>query len=445
MVRLNMDFNSDRSRRTVLKGAGLAGTGAIAALAGCTGGGDDEGGNGNGNSSGGGDGEWSNTLEVLHGWTGGDGAKAAEALFSAFQEQYPDMDVEPKPIGGGGNQNLDQTVANRLQGGNPPSSFAGWPGENLTQYEGVLGDVESNVWEEAGLKDAHAQEAVEACQSSAGFSAVPIGSHRLNDLFYNVEVIEEAGVDPSSLQSVDDLIDALDTVSSETDATPFAFSLAPWCILQTWGTVMLSENGYDAYMNFIEGNGDESAVRGAFEKLEEILSNYINDDAASVDFTEVNQDIMSGDAAFIHQGNWVAGAYITEELEYGSDWDAVRFPGTEDMYTLHMDSFIYPGDNPSPEESAAWLRFVGSEEAQVAFNQYKGSIPTRTDVATDQFNDYLTDTIENFNEVSEKPPTLAHGLAVDPSTQSELEGVLNDNFADPYDVDSATSGFMDVV
>ncbi|NUB92092.1 carbohydrate ABC transporter substrate-binding protein [Haloterrigena sp. SYSU A121-1] len=411
----------------MLKGAGIAGTASVTALAGCTGGG-------------------GSTLEVLHGWTGGDGAEAADALFSAFEEEHSDVEYDENPIGGGGNENLDQTVANRLQGGNPPSSFAGWPGANLEQYEDAVGDIESEVWDEADLKDAHVEEAVELCQHNGGFSAVPLGSHRLNDLFYNVEVLESAGVDPSSIDSADALIDALDAVESETDATPFAFSLAPWCILQTWAQTMLGEHGYEAYMNFIEGNGDESAVRDTFEKLEQILG-YINSDAASVDFTEVNQDIMSGDAAFIHQGNWVAGAYLSpdRDLTYGEDWDAIQYPGTEDYYTLHIDSFIYPSDNPTPDDTATWLQFVGSEEAQVAFNQYKGSIPTLTDVSTDEFNDYLTDTIDDFDNVSEKPPTLAHGLAVDTSTQADLEDVLNNNFADPYDVDGATSGFMDSV
>ncbi len=411
-------------RRTVLKGAGAAG---LAGLAGCTGGGSD-------------------TLEVLHGWTGGDGKEAADALFEAFEDEHSDVDYDENPIGGGGNTTLDQTVSNRLQGGDTPSSFAGWPGANLEQYGDAVGDIESEVWDEADLKEAHVEEAVELCQNNGGFSAVPLGSHRLNDLFYNVGVLESAGVDPSSIDSADALINALDAVESETDATPFAFSLATWCILQTWAQTMLGEHGYEAYMNFIEGDGDEAAVRDTFEKLEQILG-YINNDATSVDFTEVNRDIMSGDAAFIHQGNWAAGAYISgdQNIEYGTDWDAIRYPGTEDYYTLHIDSFIYPNDNPTPDDTATWLQFVGSETAQVAFNQYKGSIPTLSDVSTDEFNEYLTDTIDDFDNASEKPPTLAHGLAVDTNTQSDLEEVLNNNFADPYNVDGATSGFMDAV
>lgn len=424
--------SSDRiDRRTYLKLTALLGSGAAASLTGYA----EQ------------DQQWENTLEVMHGWTGGDGAEALDALVEAFQSEYPEMETDFRAIGGTGNVNLDQAVAQRLRDGDPPSSFAGWPGNNLVQYEGVLGDIEEDVWNEAGLQEAHADEVVEACRFNDGFSAVPIGSHRMNDLFYNVGVLEEAGVDPESIDSFDAWVDALDAVATETDAVPYANSLASWTVLQFWAVIMQGTQGYDAYMNFVNGEGDESAVRASFENARTVLSEYLNEDAPEIDFTEANQDIMSGDAAFIHQGNWVAGAYVTEGLEFGEDWDRIQFPGTENMYGFHLDSFIYPGgslDNPSPEESKAFLRFAGSEEAHVAFNQYKGSIPTR-DVPTDEFSPYLTETIEDFAAAEQRPPTIAHGLAVTQDVQSDLEDALADNFLRPYDVDAATSRFMDIM
>jgi glucose/mannose transport system substrate-binding protein len=418
-------------RRTYIKGAALLAGGGAASLSGYA----EQ------------DQQWSNTLEVMHGWTGGDGAEALDALVSAFEEEYPNMDHDFRAIGGTGNVNLDQAVAQRLRDGEPPSSFAGWPGKNLVQYEGVLGDIESDVWDEAGLKEAHAEEVVGACRFNDGFSAVPIGSHRMNDLFYNVGVLEEAGVDPEGIDSFDAWMDALDAVATETDAQPYANSLSTWTILQFWAVNMLGSQGFDAYMNFIEGNGDEAAVRAAFENARTVYEEYLNDDAPEIDFTEANQRIMSGDAAFIHQGNWAAGAYVTQDLAFGEDWGRIQFPGTENMYGFHLDSFIYPGgqvDNPSPEESKAFLRFAGSEEAHVAFNQYKGSIPTR-DVPTDEFSPYLTETIEDFANAEQRPPTIAHGLAVTQDVQSDLEDALANHFADPYDVDAATSRFMEIV
>jgi glucose/mannose transport system substrate-binding protein len=182
-----------------------------------------------------------------------------------------------------------------------------------------------------------------------------------------------------------------------------------------------------------------------FENAETVLSEYINGDAPEIGFTEANQRLMAGDGAFTHQGNWSAGAYANQEdFSYGDDWGAIRFPGTENMYGFHLDSFIYPANNPSPEASKTFLRFVGSEDAQIAFNQYKGSIPTR-EVSTEQFNDYLVETIEDFSTAEYRPPTIAHGLAVPQSVQSELQTAIANNFADPFDAEAVTDRFMELV
>lgn len=412
---------------------GATGAATLAGLAGCSGGGD------GGDGSGG-------TLEVLHAWTGGDGATAAEALVEAFEEEYPDIEHEFNPIGGGGNQNLDAVVANRLQNNEPPSAFAGWPGPNLQRYDGVLGDV-GNVWEEEGFEDVMVQEAVDLHQQNGAYRAVPLGSHRLNCLFYNTSVVEEAGVDPDSLTSVSAFIDALETVQSETDAIPMTHGASgTWTTTQLFSSTMLGQEGYEAYMNFLEGSPDEEAVRATFESLAEILGNYINDDASSIGLTESNQNIIEGEAAFIHQGNWAAGAYRNaEDFDYGEDWGFKTYPGSEGMYMLHFDSFLYPSDNPSPDVTDQFMAFVGSEAAQVAFNQYKGSIPTRTDVDMSEFGPYLQETQEDFANAEERPPNLQHGLGVPSETMTALNDVVSSEFSGPYNVDAATQGFVDAV
>jgi len=426
-------------------------------LAGCAGDGGDGGeGTETGTSDGGDGGEGTETgtsdggsgaaLEVLHGWTGGDGARAAEALVTAFEEEHPDVATEFNPIGGGGNQNLDAVVANRLQNNNPPSSFANWPGKNLQRYEGVLGEV-GDVWDEEGFQDVMAQEAVDLHQHNGAFRAVPIGSHRLNCLFYNTAVVEEAGVDPSSLTSVDALVTALETVASETDTVPMTHGMSgTWTTTQLWAALMLGQEGFEPYMNFIEGSPDRATVKRTFETLGEILQNYINEDAASIGLTESNQNIIQGNAAFIHQGNWAAGAFRNaENFEYNEGWGFKTFPGTENMYTLHFDSFLYPSSNPTTERSKTWLSFVGSQKAQIAFNQYKGSIPTRTDVDMSEFGPYLQETAEDFANAENRPPTLQHGLAVVSETMTALNDVISSNFSGPYDVEAATDGFVNAV
>ena len=450
MSELNNEASIHGGRRRFVKAISAAGL--AVGLAGCSGGGDggsnNAGGGGGGGTSTGGSGSSGpkGPVEVMHGWTGGDGAKAASALYDAWKKAHSDLKADMNPIGGGGNQNLDAVVANRLQSNDPPGAFANWPGKNLLRYEGVLGNLD-DVWQQAGFEDVMVKEAVELHKLNGHYRAVPLGSHRLNCLFYNVSVVEEAGVDPSSLNSVSALLDALDTVKTETDKTPMTEAMAgTWTITQLWSAILLGQAGYDGYMNFVNGKGSESDVRSAFSSLSTILENYISADASSLDLTASNQNIIKGNAAFIHQGNWAAGAFRNaENFNYDEDWGFVPFPGTAGMYTLHFDSFLYPSNNPTPEASKVWETFVGSKDAQIAFNQYKGSIPTRTDVSMDAFGPFLTETAKQFKNAEHRPPTIQHGLALKSEVMTKLNDVISSQFTGPYNVDAATKGFLDAV
>jgi glucose/mannose transport system substrate-binding protein len=419
------------TRRRFVETAGL---GATAALAGCV----DEANDLVAGST--------RPLEVLHGWDEGDGAVAVRALTDAFEEHAPAVETDFTAIEGGGNENLNTVVSYRLADGDPPSSFANWPGKNLRRYEGALGSID-DVWAENDFAAVHVDEAVDLHHQNGSFRAVPLGSHRLNNLFYNVELLEEAGVDPTGITSLGALFDAMDAVAAETDATPMTHAMAnPWPTTQLWAAVLLGQQGYRAYVDFIERNGSEAAVRSAFETTARILEDYVTYDAESLGLTASNNNVINGDAAFVHQGNWTAGTFATaSDFEYGDGWGANAFPGTENMYTLHFDSFLYPGDNPTPERSKRWLAFVGSETAQVAFNRHKGSIPTRTDVDMSEFNEYLQSVAEDFENAEHRPPTLQHGLALAPEKVTALNRVVANTFMGPYDVDAATSGFLDVV
>lgn len=444
-----MTSEDELRRRQYLKRAAAAGAIGMAGLAGCSGGG---GGGSGGNGSGGGSNQ---AMEVLHGWTGGDGKKAVENLIEGFNQAHSDVNANFRPIGGGGNANLNTTISNRAQNGNLPSSWADWPGNNLVKFTeaDLLGDISQDVWTDE-FRNAYSQEAKTYSQvgetaESVGngpYVAVPIGSHRMNDLFYNVNVVEQAGVDPTNLSTPGDLVGAMQQVEQNTEAVGMAQAQQnPFTTLQLWEVVMQGQAGYQPFMDYTNGNGKAGPVRKAFQTLQQ-YSKYFNDDASSISFTTANQKIMNGEAAFMHNGNWVAGAYQNEEnFQYERDWNNISFPGTEDMYGMHLDSFPFPADGPASEAAKTFLSYVGSTDAQVRFNQFKGSIPPRTDVPTDQFGPYLTQTIEDYGNVSNKPPTIAHGLAVLPGVLSDLEGVITNTYLGSGDIAATTQGMLDAV
>lgn len=446
--------DADYSRRTYLKWAAGASAIGMAGLAGCTGG--NSGSNGSngssgngssGNSSSGSGGSGSDAaLEVLHGWTGGDGADAINKLTTMFKNQHPNVSANFRAIGGGGNVNLNSRVAQRLANNDPPSSFAGWPGANLVQYDGVLMDI-SSVWKQAGLTDAIVNPAAKASKFNGKYVTVPIGSHRLNNLYYNEQIVEEANVDPSSISDMDSFVSALKKVQQNTDKTPLSKGMkSPFLGIQFWVEVFLSQSGKDAYTKFTKGNGDKAKVKKSLKTTKSILTNYINQDASTIGYTEAAQSIINGDAAFMHNGNWVAGMFrAAEGFDFNDAWGWQAFPGTENMYVFHLDSFIAPSNNPSPQATKTWEKFVGSKQAQVQYNKRKGSVPVRTDIDGNKLGEYLKITYNDLVNAQDMPRTLAHGLAVPPETLGNVKTAFGNNFMGPYKVDAAADALMQAV
>ena len=361
--------------------------------------------------------------ELLHRMVGGDGEAAMEALLSGFQSRHPDVS-----LGDVTNENLSLAVKSRILKETPPDLWVEWPGKNLFPYveANVLADI-SDVWNQSDMEQQYLDGPRGASEFDGVYHAVPLNIHRINNLFYNVEVVEDAGVDPTSLETPSDLVDALATVE-EAGYTGMAHQTgSPWSSFQMFATVLLGETDAETYSAiFVDGEVDANsdALESAVETTQSYLD-YIPSDAGSISWTEANNQVINGEAAFLHQGDWAAGTYITNDLTYGEEWDHVPFPGTEGYYALNMDSFPYPVNNPSPEATTLWCQFVGTAEAQEIFNPKKGSIPPRTDVDTDPFNDFSKDQIEDFQNSDAQPPSVAHGLAAPPAVKSSLGSAIS--------------------
>ncbi|WP_256299769.1 ABC transporter substrate-binding protein [Haloarchaeobius salinus] len=387
-------------------------------------------------------------LELLHAWSGGDGAAAIEALFEGFQEQHPDIELTSEGIEGAATQNLGQVINERIRNDNPPATWQNWPGQALTPFveADALGDITDSVWSENEMESAYREGPKEQAKGGTdNYVSVPINIHRINNLFYNTSVVEEAGVDPTSLSSPSDVVDACATIASETDAVPFAHQTnGLWSTAQLWATVLLADSGHGAYQSFYEGNPDREAVVSALEIVAD-LSEYYPDDASSIAFTDANNMVMNGEAAFIHQGDWAAGAYRnTDGFEYGEHWSYVPFPGSEHSYQLNMDAFPYPSDNPTPDETQTFLQYCGSKDAQIRFNRAKGSIPPRGDVDPSEFPQFQQDQIEDFGNVDHQPPSIHHGLALPPATKTSVDEAIG-AFIGNYDVETAADELVSAV
>lgn len=426
-----------QSRRAYLKRAALAGTVGIAGVAGCIGG------NGGSNGSGGnGNGKGSAPLEIIHWWTAGGEEQAFKALIDGFKQKHPGVKVKPNPAPGGAGSAQDAVVRNRVLNENPPSSFQIWPGKSLTPYldSNVLKDI-GDIWSQ-DMRKAYVKGPKQLSKPNGTYVAVPINIHRLNNIFYNTNVLKQAGVDPTAIQDPASLTNALAKIEQNTNAVGMAQATKnPFTTIQLWEMIFLGEQGAKAYRDMLNGNiqKHKSSIKSALTRVNE-YRNHWNQDAGSIAWDQANAMVINGEAAFHHQGDWAAGQYKAQKnMEYQKDWDSIPFPGTETTYSIVLDSFVYPQNNPSPDATRKFLSYCGSKDAQRRFNPVKGSIPPRTDVPMKPFGPFLKEQRKDFQNSQAQPPTIAHGTAVTPSVKTAIEGVFA-SFTSDWNVNKAYSG-----
>ncbi|MUV89517.1 extracellular solute-binding protein [Halapricum sp. CBA1109] len=137
-------------------------------------------------------------VELLHRLVGGDGATALSAFLEGFTDRHSDVPLEDVT-----DENLSLTVKSRILKESPPDVWIEWPGKNLSPYvdAGVLADVD-DVWEGRDMARQYLDGPRKAARFDGTYRAVPLNIHRINNLFYNADLVAEAGVDPAGADSL---------------------------------------------------------------------------------------------------------------------------------------------------------------------------------------------------------------------------------------------------
>ncbi len=241
-------------RRTALQTGAAAGLAAVG-LAGCT--------NNRGTST---DEEptpepaHEEPFELIHWWTAGGEEDALEALLEGFLEstEYDETDLTENPAPGGAGSALNAAVQSRLVDDDPPSTFQIWPGESLRPFldSEVFGDLEE-IWD-TEMESAYIESVTALARDGGTYVAVPINIHRLNNLFYNIEVVEDSGVDPHGIDDPVDLLEAFETVA-DAGYIPFAHQTQEaWPTVQLWETLFIGIAGPDAFHSLLEATSSHS-------------------------------------------------------------------------------------------------------------------------------------------------------------------------------------------
>lgn len=387
-------------------------------------------------------------LEIFHWWTAEGEVESAKAMFEAFHDAYPEIEVVENPVTGGGGVSHRVVLEARLSAAVPPDTFQTLGGAELKSYVdgGYMVDLE-DLYSELGYEAVIPRPLANAATINQYPYVIPLNMHIQNILYYDKKLFDEMGLEAPT--TYDALLAAAEAIkAANPDMYPLALgSEEKWEAAFLFDSILLEVGGPAYYVKLYKGEidvTDDPIFRTALQKLEALVP-YIYPDHADLTWDESCGLVASGDSAMVIMGTWGIGYFKSRGWEPGSDFSSVTFPQQPQRVLLfHADAYGLAKGAPHPETTLDWLRTVASPELQIATDVPQGGLFARTDIDPAEFPDPIRQELQAY--VNANPDKLIldqHGsIAPLAFTQSYWE--LLTAFIENPDVDETILSVADL-
>ena len=387
------------------------------------------------------------TAEVLHYWTSGGEARAVAALQQEFEASGGTwIDA---PVAGGGGDAQATVLRSRVLAGDPPTAVQ-IKGPNIQDWaeQGVLANLDE-LAEAEGWDDILPPLLRDVVTYDGHYVAVPVNIHRVNWLWINPELLAQVGAEPPTTW---DEFNAVADQLLAAGITPLAHGGQPWQDATVFETVVLGLGGADFYRQALV-NLDPDALTSdtmiaVFEQMRR-LRGYVDDGFPGRDWNLATTMVMNGEAAMQIMGDWAKGEFVAAGQVPGEDFICVPTPGSAG-FILNSDSFAFfdvEGDDRVAGQNLLASLILG-ESFQETFNLIKGSIPARTDLALDTFDDCAVRSMADLQSASDDGslvPSMAHEMAISRSARGAFLDVVTEFFNSDMGADEAVERLVEEI
>ena len=237
------------------------------------------------------------------------------------------------------------------------------------------------------------QDLVDQYATYPGRTSVLPYSVMAASVIYNKQIFDEQGIEVP--ETYDELIAACDQLKAA-GITPFYGTFKdPWTVAQGWfdytvgGDVNVAEFFERLYAEGTDvGPGSSVSFQKDFadpvERMQQLIDDYTNADAASKGYGDGNLAFAQGQAAMYLQGPWAFGeiAKTAPELELGT----FPLPMTNDPNDLRVRVNIdlaawIPEVSPHQEAAREFLSYLFQKDVMDAYNESQLGYGTTTDAA----------------------------------------------------------------
>jgi glucose/mannose transport system substrate-binding protein len=392
-------------------------------------------------------------LEIFHWWTAPGEREAADAMFAAFKDANPDVEIVENPVPGGGGTEHRVVLKARITAGIPPDTFQTLGGAELKDYvdSGVLEPLD-DFYAENDYGSKIPKPLLNAVTIDGHPYSVPLNMHLENILYYNQKLFDELKL--AAPTGYDDLVAACKAIkTAKPDMTCLAIgSKDNWSDVFVLDTIMLELGGPEYYVKFFKGEVDVATDPIFKESLEKFaaLQQYSNmSDHSSLTWDQAVSAVGSGQAAMTIMGTWAIGAFIKgSNWQPGVDFGAVNYPTKPERILLfHPDTYGCTVGAPDPEACQAWLKVVASPELQIPTDVTQGGLFARTDIDPTEFPDPIRQEMQEY--VSKNPDKLIldqHGTILPNAAQVQYRVIISSFFAaDKPDVEGTIAQTADMM
>ncbi|MEN9435225.1 MAG: hypothetical protein RLZZ422_2814 [Pseudomonadota bacterium] len=370
-------------------------------------------------------------VEVLHWWTSGGEAKALGVLKEDLSKQgitWKDM-----PVAGGGGTAAMTVLRARVQAKNAPTAvqMLGFDIQDWAK-EGATANLDSLATAEGW--DKVVPEALQKFSKYDGhWVAAPVNVHSTNWVWANKKVLEDAGITEQP-KDWDGFIAALDKVKAK-GLTALAHGGQPWQDATLFDSVVLATGGSDFYKKaMIDLDKDalsSDTMKQVFDRMKQ-LRGYVDDNFSGRDWNLSSAMVIEGKAGFQIMGDWAKGEFLNAGKKPGVDFLCYRTPGTAGSVTFNSDQFVmFNVGEDRQKAQLAMAKAVMSPTFQSAFNTVKGSVPARTDVPNEAFDDCGKQGMKELAEAASAGKlmgSMAHGHAAPAAVKNALYDVVTKHF-----------------
>lgn len=326
-------------------------------------------------------------LKLFHSWSNESEIAALNVFVSEFESRghkIVEMSVPHEQAG-------SSPLVSLVIAGTPPNIFlTGQSAFYRDLRDRGIGQTVGDLFDKIGATDKFPPIVLAAITVDGEVRKIPSGIHIDGIIYYNMKVAADAGVDPTSWTSVDEMFADMDKVK----AAGYNFMAMGGNSFQAgylFHALLAAVAGEDVFYRFYRDTPDatvfdDQGVRDAIELFRRITG-QADEGWVNRQWNESTNTVISGKTLMHLHGDWMKGQWKANKKVLGVDYNCINLPGSKALsVTVDAMGILGGVDEETLKAEYEMASIVVDPIHNANFASFKGSTPVRIDAPADKLD-----------------------------------------------------------